>query len=448
MPTGGVMLAGRYRLRGLIAAGGVGEVWRAEDLVLGRAVAVKLLRPQYASHPETLARFQAEARHAGGLTHPGIAQVYDFGEACEMGPPYLVMELVTGRSLARVLAAGPLDPARAMDVVAQTAAGLAAAHVAGLLHRDIKPANLLLGPGGVVKITDFGIAHAAGSAPLTATGMVVGTPAYLAPERAAGCPATPASDLYSLGVVAYECLTGAPPFTGPPLDMAAAHRDRPLPPLPAAVPAGVATLVRELTAKDPAARPASAGAVATRAGELKDALPNTPAGQPGTGRYMPTAVQPALEQPTLTEVPLPPPGLRRQRRLPTRPRRGLVLALAATAVAAGLTGWLLAGASGPVPPQQHPSAAPTAASGPAQRMVTVNGAALAGRPASTVRQLLRQLGLAPRVVWVPAAGQPPGTVVSVQPTGPLPPGTTVTVTAAYRPHRHQHGNSQGNGNGD
>src|SRR6266852_7058996 len=171
-----VVLAGRYRLDEPIAAGAVGEVWRGLDVVLD------------------------------------------------------------GPSLAALLADGPMDPARVMDMVAQAAAGLHAAHLAGLVHRDIKPGNLLVGPDGVVKITDFGIAHAAGSAPLTRTGTLIGTPAYLAPERVAGAPATPASDLYSLGVVAYECLAGAAPFSGIPVEVALAHRDRPLPPLPAPVP--------------------------------------------------------------------------------------------------------------------------------------------------------------------------------------------------------------------
>ena len=239
-----------------MARGGVGEVWRATDLVLGRPVAVKLLRTEYAQHPEVLARFRAEARHAGSVSHPGIAQVYDFGEDGAAASPYLVMELVDGPSLARLLTAGPLTPAHAMDVLAQAAAGLQAAHAAGLVHRDVKPGNLLVGPSGQVKITDFGIAHAAWSAPITQTGALVGTPAYLAPERVVGGPATPASDLYSLGVVGYQCLTGTVPFAGIPHEVTAAHRHRTLPPLPPAVPAGAAELVLDLTATDPAARPA------------------------------------------------------------------------------------------------------------------------------------------------------------------------------------------------
>ena len=279
MSSPGLLLVRRYRLDSRIAFGGVGEVWRATDLVLGRPVAVKLLQERYAGHAETLARFRAEARHAGALSHPGIAQVYDYGEAGLDGPPYLVLELVDGPSLAGVLADGPLEPAVALDVVAQTAAGLAAAHAAGLVHRDIKPANLLMAPGGGVKITDFGIAHAAGSAQLTRTGMLVGTPAYLAPERAAGERASPASDLYSLGIVAYECLAAVPPFRGTPLEIAAAITRQPIPPLPASVPGPVAALVAELTARDPAARPASASQVAARAAGLRDALRDVASGR-------------------------------------------------------------------------------------------------------------------------------------------------------------------------
>ena len=272
MALAGAVLGGRYVLEEQIGNGGYGEVWRATDTVLSRPVAVKLLHPRYTQRSEALARFRAEARHAGGLSHENIAQVFDYVEPADGQPPYLVMELVDGPSLETVLAGGPLDDSRTMDIVAQAAAGLQAAHAAGMIHRDIKPANLLLAPGGTVKITDFGIAHTIGSAPVTASGELVGTPGYLAPERAMGEQATPASDLYSLGMVAYECLAGAPPFRGTALEVALAHRDRPLPPLPPSVAAGVCALVMRLAAKDPARRLDDAAEVAVWAGLLRDGV--------------------------------------------------------------------------------------------------------------------------------------------------------------------------------
>lgn len=277
MSTPAVLLDGRYRLAERVATGGMGEVWRAEDEVLNRTVAVKLLRPELAESADALARFRAEARHTAGLTHPGIAQVYDYGEPEPPAAPFLIMEFVDGPPLSRLLDAGPLGPATVMDLVAQAADGLAAAHEAGLVHRDIKPGNLLVTADGTVKITDFGIASAAWLAPITRTGTLVGTPAYLAPERVAGATATPASDLYSLGVVAYECLAARPPFSGSPMEVALAHRHLSPPPLPRNLPPAVTGLVAELTAKDPAGRPPTASAAADRARQIRAALIGPPA---------------------------------------------------------------------------------------------------------------------------------------------------------------------------
>jgi hypothetical protein len=266
----GAVLGGRYELAEQVGVGGYSEVWRATDTALSRPVAVKLLHPGYVRQGRALARFRDEARHAGALSHQNIARIYDYGEQPDGQSPYLVMELVEGPSLADVLAGGALGTPRSMDIVAQAAAGLQAAHAEGLVHRDVKPANMLLAPGGTVKITDFGIAHAIGAVPVTATGELLGTPGYLAPERVTGQQATEASDLYALGIVAYECLAGEPPFAGTALVIALAHRDRPLPPLPQSVPADVCALVMQLTAKDPAWRPGSAAEVALRAGRLRD----------------------------------------------------------------------------------------------------------------------------------------------------------------------------------
>ncbi|HEU5416395.1 MAG TPA: protein kinase [Streptosporangiaceae bacterium] len=297
MLTSQVVVGGRYELDARIGAGGFSEVWRASDRTLGRRVAIKLLYAGYAQHGETLARFRAEARHAGQLSQENIAHVYDYGEPAGDLPPYLVMELVEGPSLAEVLAIGPLNPVRTARILAQAAAGLDAAHRAGLIHRDIKPGNLLLGPGGIVKITDFGVAHAADSARLTGTGMVAGTPGYLAPERATGAPATTATDLYSLGIVAYECLAGHPPFTGTALQVTQAHCSQPLPDLPASVPAELAALVSDLTARHPRDRPASAAVVVLRAGQVADRAAGgstllegwAPAGGPPGGLLAPLA---------------------------------------------------------------------------------------------------------------------------------------------------------------
>ena len=270
-------LAGRYHLEELIAAGGMGEVWRAVDRVLARPVAVKLLRPEYSRDEVTLVRFRAEARHAGLLNHPGIAQVYDYQDASLELPAYLVMELVSGPSLADVLAGGRLAPERTADVLAQAAGALHAAHAAGVLHRDIKPGNLLLTGDGRVKVTDFGIAQSSLTGNLTRTGTLVGTMGYLAPERVSGRPATVASDLYALGIVGYECLTGQPPFRGEPLQIALAHRDQDLPGLPPWClghpgAADLAALLSDLTAKNPAARPGSAAVAADRARRIRDGL--------------------------------------------------------------------------------------------------------------------------------------------------------------------------------
>src|SRR5260370_27339634 len=236
MALAGRVLADRYELAEQIGNGGYCEVWRATDTVWSRAVAVKLLHPGYAGKADVLAGFRAEARHAGALSHPNIARVYDFREPADRQPPYLVMELVGGPSLAEALAGGPFHAAQAMDIIAQAATGLQVAHAAGLIHRDVKPPNLLLAPGYIVKITDFGIAHAVGSAAVTPSGQMMGTPGYHAPEQVAGERGTPASDLYALGVVASECLPRAPPFPAPPLQMSDHPPPPPLPPPPPRLP--------------------------------------------------------------------------------------------------------------------------------------------------------------------------------------------------------------------
>ena len=264
----GSLLAGRYEITAPIATGGMGEVWRARDRVLDRTVAAKVLRSEYMSDPSFLARFRNEARHTAALTHPNIASVYDYGETVDDSGTqqlaFLVMELVEGQPLVTILHdEGRLPVDWTLHVISQSADGLSAAHKAGVVHRDIKPGNLIVRPDGVVKLTDFGIAQARDAAPLTRTGMVVGTAQYLSPEQAQGMEVSAASDVYSLGVVAYECLSGARPFDGASqVAVALAHINRPPPPLPAEVPPAVRLLVERALAKDPADRFADGGAFA------------------------------------------------------------------------------------------------------------------------------------------------------------------------------------------
>ncbi len=195
----------------------MGEVWRATDRTLGRTVAAKVLKSEYTGDRNFLERFRNEARHTAGLAHQNIASVYDYGETRDdegRDLAFLVMEYVEGEPLVAVLDREvTLSPQRTLDVLAQAGEGLSAAHQAGVVHRDIKPGNLMVRPDGVVKLTDFGIAWARDAAPLTRTGMVVGTAQYLSPEQAQGFQVTAASDVYSLGILGYECLAGTAPST-------------------------------------------------------------------------------------------------------------------------------------------------------------------------------------------------------------------------------------------
>ncbi|MFV2197925.1 protein kinase domain-containing protein [Nocardiopsis sp. LOL_012] len=291
----GTVLSSRYRLEEQIGSGGMGTVWKAADTLLNRPVAVKLLHLSQMAEPTSRQRFRTEGRITAGLSHPGIAQVYDYGE--EDGRAFLIMELVVGAPLSELLRdQGHLNADETLDLVCQASQALAAAHARGVVHRDIKPGNLLVTPKGRLKLTDFGIARGDMSVTLTQTGMVMGTAQYISPEQASGKPASAASDLYALGVVAYECLAGQPPFTGDnPVALALAHtRDEP-PELPEHVPPEVDDLVSALLLKDPEERPASASEVAHMAAVLRShsgAGPPTPAS--GVGPLARTAVVSAV----------------------------------------------------------------------------------------------------------------------------------------------------------
>lgn len=257
----GALLGERYALAQRIAAGGMGEVWRATDQVLGREVAVKVVRPELTDEAEFRSRFRHEARLAARLSHGNVAQVYDFGE--DRDTAYLVMELVDGRALSDMLTRGPVPAAEAVRLVGEAADGLAAAHELGMVHRDVKPANLLLTRKGTVKVTDFGIARALGDAKVTRTGEVVGTAPYLAPEAAQGFEADSRSDVYSLAIVAYELLCGYRPFQADSaITLALKHINEMPPPLPPEVPYGVAAAVLRGLAKHPGQRPNGSAAFA------------------------------------------------------------------------------------------------------------------------------------------------------------------------------------------
>ncbi|MEO3796354.1 serine/threonine-protein kinase [Nonomuraea sp. B10E15] len=264
----GTTLNDRYVLTGRLGGGGMGEVWRADDTVLGRAVAVKVLMPALTENPSFTQRFQNEARAMATLRHPGVVDVYDYGvsEVDGRQVSFLVMEYVEGESLDHVLRRGVLGPEVTMRLVAEVGDALAAAHAQGIVHRDVKPANLMIRPDGSVALTDFGIAHSASAGHLTATGTMLCSAGYCAPEMATSSDVTPAVDVYALGVVAYECLTGQLPFRGDtPVQIIFKHLNSPVPRLPADVPAGPRQVVERALEKTPEVRWPSAALMAEAA---------------------------------------------------------------------------------------------------------------------------------------------------------------------------------------
>ena len=292
----GQVLANRYKLTEHIAGGGMGDVWRGTDEVLDRTVAVKILLPALLAEPGFAQRFRDEARTMATISHPGVVNVYDYGT--DSGVTYLVMEYVEGDPLSRTLArVGRLTPARTMSLVAQAADALQAAHDKGIVHRDVKPANLLVRPNGTLVLTDFGIARRQAAAThLTVAGSVLGTASYISPEQASGQGATAASDIYSLGVVAYQCLAGRRPFEGDsPVEIALQHVEKAPPPLPPDVPQAARALVERCLSKQPSARYPSASALATAARAASGGQAPPPAETAGT-RTQPIKSGPARTQ--------------------------------------------------------------------------------------------------------------------------------------------------------
>ncbi|MFP1602824.1 serine/threonine-protein kinase [Microbacterium sp. 2216-1] len=459
-PTQGVSFGGRYELLSRIAIGGMGEVWEATDHVIGRTVAIKILKDEYMGDPGFLERFRAEARHAALVNHEGIASVFDYGE--ENGSAYLVMELVPGEALSTILERdGALSADKTLDIVAQTAAALQAAHAAGLVHRDIKPGNLLITPDGRVKITDFGIARIADQVPLTATGQVMGTVQYLSPEQASGHPASPATDIYSLGIVAYESLAGKRPFTGESqVAIAMAQINEQAPPLPATVPQPVQNLVMAMIAKKPADRPSSAATVARaaqalRRGDLNSAAIAVPAIAAAAGAAMlddATRVLTGADDATRimpTTAQLPTEGAaegeetEKKKRSPwTWPLIALIVLLV---LVLGGTLWALLGnpqdrdevpTTPPTSQSETPTEEPTPSDTPTAALVNVGDLNLVGMACPDAVAILEENGLE----GVCEAGSTPAPsadlqnrVQSVSNTGNVPEGTTITLTTYADP---------------
>ncbi|HET9517051.1 MAG TPA: serine/threonine-protein kinase [Actinoplanes sp.] len=293
MLSSGHLLDNRYRLDERIATGGMGDVWRGTDVVLGRVVAVKVLRPAMLADPEFAARFYGEARMMAAFRHPGVVEVYDYANATDSADQhqcaYLVMAYVEGEPLStRLKEAGRLGVTETMSIVAQAADALHAAHQNGTVHRDVKPGNLIVKPNGTVILVDFGVARSAQLTSVTGLNAIVGTALYMAPEQVAKGNVSPATDIYALGAVAYHCLAGHPPFEGDnALQVALRHLDDEPEPLPDDVPEAVRALISQAMAKDPIDRYGSAAAFADAALEAS-----------GTHEAWPSATSTALISPS------------------------------------------------------------------------------------------------------------------------------------------------------
>jgi serine/threonine-protein kinase len=400
----------------------MGEVWQAEDELILRQVAIKILKEEYLSDPAFLERFRTEARSAALVEHEGIANIYDYGE--DTGSAFLVMELVPGESMSRLLEREKrLPEAQVLDIVAQTSRALAAAHARGLVHRDIKPGNLLITPDGKVKLTDFGIARVGDQVPLTKTGQVMGTVQYLAPEQATGKTSTGATDLYSLGVVAYEALAGRRPFRGEnQMAIAMAHINEMPPALPDSIDPRVQNLVLSCLAKKPNQRPESGTSLAIRAEALLREK----------RKGVPVASEDPINDP-MTEVistdtaPLP--------------RAPIVWPWLATLGLLGLTTIVVIVAilsepnASDIPPISTPNSTPSntqtveEATEPATYLVLVSD--VVGKNLSEVTAWLTERGFVVNAIpgeLIPGSSPEVRVVYAAAPTGNITVGTTVNVT--------------------
>jgi serine/threonine protein kinase len=430
-----IILGDRYRLIRRIASGGMGTVWEAEDTVLHRRVAVKLLSDALASQSRFADRFRREALAAAGLSHPAVASVFDYGE--NGGPPYIVMELVDGETLSdRLHREGRLPPDEAVRIAVAVAAALQAAHDAGIVHRDVKPGNVMLTKSGDVRVLDFGISAAAG-APLTATGARMGTATYLSPEQARGEPPTIASDLYSLAVMLYEMLAGRPPFVADnPVAVASMHLHQAPAPVTDLVPglaAPIAATLERSLAKDPSGRPESAAAFAA---SLTGQTTTKPAHTEATALLPPPEPTAVLDpEPGRTPVA---PG-RAKTRPPAR-RRLPIWAIAAASMAAALIALFALLLSRGSPSSPNPPGSSTAAD-------TVRIPSVAGLSRGDAEKAIRDLGLEVGDVLA-VEGEKDVAVGTDPPEGSrVAPGSTVTLYVGSQPKDKGKGN-EGHGNGE
>lgn len=421
------LLNNRYRLVELIGSGGMAVVYKAIDTLLHRPVAIKILREAYADDPTFLARFQQEARAAARLDHPNVVTIYDVGQDGDLH--YIVMEYVEGEDLKTIIRReGRLSVGRAVDIAAQIAAGVGHAHKMGIIHCDVKPQNVLVTAEGVAKVTDFGIARALSESGLTDSEVVWGSPLYFSPEQAAGERPTPASDVYSIGVVLYEMLAGSPPFQAEkPAALALMHIREEPPPLSSRnpqVPPRLEWIVRKLLAKEPSARYRTAEQVALVLQQYQSY------GEQATGLYpaplvAPFSGQPAPPAPPGAE-PLAPPVVEAPEEVEERDWWTWILGAVAAVAVIGLIplwalvyrAWVRSGEN-PVGPT---FATPTATA------VTVTVPDVEGRLWQEARGDLEAVGLRFSLVEQPGAAVPEGTVVRQEP----PAGSRVPLDTEVR----------------
>ncbi len=385
----GRALDGRYELQVLIGEGAFGRVYRAVDLRLERPVAVKVIKPWWAEDSAWVERFQREAQMLARVSDPGIVQIYDIGHAEE--GPYYVAELIDGESLAERLQDGPLPLAEALEVAERLCTALASAHAQRIVHCDVKPANVLLGLDGKVKVGDFGVARLAEGTSQASTATIAGTPRYMSPEQARGRPTSPATDVYSAGVVLYEMLAGKPPFEhGSAVELGLRHVQDAPPALPATVPDGLRAVVDQALAKAPSERYRDGAAMARALGDV---------GVPGTA---PTKVMVRLPRASARDV-----G-------PRRSRRVVVLAVLFVAVfSLAVAGRVFLNSS--------------------RSMVRVPE--VVGRPSTTAESAIERAGLHYAVRLVAAPGSMPNAVThqSPRPSARVRPGSTVALHVAEAP---------------